>query len=55
MRTAIQHGSKFIFFIQLISRFGTGTRKIIRRTDHWPGPGDTNVPEFTTAGRKHKL
>jgi hypothetical protein len=56
MRTLIQLGSKSIFlFILLIHRFGTSTRKDVRRNVNWPGPGDTNVPEYTTAGRKIKL
>ena len=55
-KTAIQHGSKLKSFIHpfLFFRFGTGGRKDVRRTD-WPGPGDTNVPEYTTNGRKIKL
>jgi len=34
--------------------FGTSKRKDPRR-ENWPGPGDTNVPTFTTDGRKTKL
>lgn len=36
-------------------RFGTSTRKDIKRNKDWPGPGDTDVPSYTTAGRKIKL
>jgi hypothetical protein len=31
--------------------FGTSERKDIKRED-WPGPGDTNVPDYTKGDRK---
>lgn len=35
-------------------KFGTSIRKDPKRPD-WPGPGDTNVPEYTEYGRKITL
>lgn len=37
-----------------LNSFGTSKRKDPRR-ENWPGPGDTNVPTFTTDGRRTKL
>ena len=54
-KTAIQHGSKLFIQFIIFLRFGTGVRKDVRRNENWPGPGDTNVPEYTTDGRRIKL
>ena len=32
-------------------RFGTSERKDVRR-ENWPGPGDTDVPDYTTGTQK---
>jgi hypothetical protein len=45
----------YTYFHLLNCRFGTGNaRHEVKRND-WPGPHDTDVPGFTTYGRKTKF
>ena len=55
IKTMRQNGSKLQNFIHnsylTFYRFGTSERKDIRR-ENWPGPGDTEVPDYTTGTQK---
>ena len=55
MRIATPHGSKLLIRFIIIFRFGTSLREEKRRNTEWPGPNESNLPEYTTNGRKTKF
>ena len=61
MKIVLLHSSKLPFFINNVyltnhchhnCRFGTGQARYELKKPDWPGPHDTDVPTFTTYGRK---